>query len=403
MLTEGWDANTVTHVLGVRAFGTQLLCEQVVGRALRRMSYAANEAGVFEPEYAEVYGVPFSFIPCSGATADPKPGPLPTRVRALENRIASEITFPRLLGYRYDVAGERLNAHVTPESRLALSTADIPTRTENAPIVGEKSIHTLDDLKRHRPNEVAFLLAKLTLEKYFRDDEGNDKPWLFPQVLAIAKRWLDECVTLKDNTFPQLLLLIEFAHDAADRIYKAIVASSDGTAALKPILRPYDTLGSTRYVDFDTTRPIYATRADKCQVSHVVADTGSWEQKMAEALEEMPEVVRYVKNHNLGFTIPYTLNGDERNYIPDFIACVDDGHGSLNLLNLIVEVSGEQRKDKAAKVATARTLWVPAVNNHGGFGRWAFIEVADPWDAQNLIRGYIKQAQAAAAKDLQHA
>ncbi|MEK7760117.1 MAG: DEAD/DEAH box helicase family protein, partial [Nitrospirota bacterium] len=180
MLTEGWDANTVTHVLGVRAFGTQLLCEQVVGRALRRMSYAANEKGHFNPEYAEVYGVPFSFIPCSGATTDPKPGPLPTRVRALESRIACEISFPRLLGYRYDVAGERLTATFTDESRLALSTADIPTKTENAPIVGESSIHTLDDLKRHRPNEVAFLLAKLTLEKYFRDDDGNDKPWLFP-------------------------------------------------------------------------------------------------------------------------------------------------------------------------------------------------------------------------------
>ena len=329
MLTEGWDANTVTHVLGVRAFGTQLLCEQVVGRSLRRMSYAANDAGRFDPEYAEVYGVPFSFIPCSGATKDPKPGPLPTRVRALESRIASEITFPRLVGYRYDVAGERLTATFTDESRLALSTADIPTRTENAPIVGESSIHTLDDLRRRRPNEVAFLLAKLTLEKYFRQDgeiradrpkehkfDGDVRFWLFSQLLGIAKRWLAECVTLKDNTFPQLLLLIEFAHDATDRIYKAIVASTDGTAALKPILRPYDTVGSTRYVDFDTTRAVFATREDKCHISHVVADTDSWEQKMAQALEDMPEVIRYVKNHNLGFTIPYTLNGEEQQLHP---------------------------------------------------------------------------------------
>ena len=390
MLTEGWDANTVTHVLGVRAFGTQLLCEQVVGRALRRKSYAANEHGHFNPEYAEVYGVPFSFIPCSGATVDPKPGPLPTRVRALESRIACEITFPRLLGYRYDVVGERLNATFTDESKLVLSTADIPTKTENAPIVGESSIHTLDDLKRRRPNEVVFLLAKLTLEKYFRDDDGNDKPWLFPQLLDIAKRWLAECMTLKDNTFPQLLLLIEFAHDAADRIYKAIVASTDGTAALKPILRPYDTLGSTRYVDFDTTRPVFATREDKCHISHVVADTDSWEQKMAEALEDMSEVIRYVKNHNLGFTIPYTLNGEEKDYIPDFIACIDDGHGPDDLLNLIIEVTGEKRKDKAAKVATARTLWVPAINNHGSFGRWAFLEIDDPWDAKNIIHVFLK-------------
>ena len=402
MLTEGWDANTVTHVLGVRAFGTQLLCEQVVGRGLRRMSYAVNAKGRFNPEYAEVYGVPFSFIPCSGATTDPPPGPIPTRVRALESRIDCEITFPRLLGYRYDLAGERLTAKFTDQSGLALSTADIPTRTENAPIVGESSIHTLGDLRRRRPNEVAFLLAKLTLGKYFRDDDGNDKPWLFPQLLGIAKRWLDECVTLKDNTFPQLLLLIEFAHDAADRIYKAIVASTDGAAALKPIPHPYDTVGSTRYVDFDTTRPVFATRADKCHVSHVVADTDSWEQKMAEALENMPEVIRYVKNHNLGFTIPYTLNGEEKNYIPDFIACIDDGRGPDDLLNLIVEVTGELKKDKAAKVATARTLWVPAVNNHGGFGRWAFIEVVDPWDAQNLIRGFLQQLHLEPTREVAH-
>ena len=404
MLTEGWDANTVTHVLGVRAFGTQLLCEQVVGRGLRRMSYAVNAEGRFSPEYAEVYGVPFSFIPCSGATTDPKPGPLPTRVRALENRIDCEITFPRLLGYRYDVADERLTATFTDESRLTLSTADIPTKTENAPIVGESSIHTLDDLKRRRLNEVAFLLAKLTLETYFRDDDGNDKPWLFPQLLGIAKRWLAECVTLKDNTFPQLLLLIEFAHDAADRMFRSIppVSDADGQPALKPILRPYDTIGSTRYVDFDTTRSVYATMADKCHISHVVADTDSWEQKMAEALENMTEVIRYVKNHNLSFSIPYTLNGEEKNYIPDFIACIDDGRGPDDLLNLIVEVTGEKKKDKAAKVATARTLWVPAINNHGGFGRWAFIEVADPWDAQNLIRGFLRQAAAKSIKEVAH-
>ncbi len=254
-----------------------------------------------------------------------------------------------------------------------------------------------------RPNEVAFLLAKLTLEKYFRDDDGGDKPWLFPQLLAIARRWLAECVTLKDNTFPQLLLLIEFAHDAADRIYKAIVSGigfqpmgqhgQDARATLKPILRPYDTVGSTRYVDFDTTRAVYATKPEKCHVSHVVADTDSWEQKIAEALEDMPEVIRYVKNHNLGFTIPYTLNGEEHQYHPDFIAVLDDGHGSDDALNLLLEITGEKKKDKAAKVATARTLWVPAVNNHGGFGRWAFLEVADPWDAQNLIRGFLRKQQ----------
>jgi len=409
MLTEGWDAQTVTHILGVRAFETQLLCEQVVGRALRRMSYAANEAGHFEPEYAEVYGVPFSFIPCSGSTPEPKPGPMPTRVRALEERLDCELTFPRLVGYRYDFRGERLTATFTDDSRMTLSTEDLPTRVQLDPIVGESSIHTLEDLKRHRVNEVAFYLAKLVLEKYFRDDDGNEKPWLFPQLLGITKRWLAEYVRLKDNTFPQLLLLIDFMHHAADRIYRALVGDTgfqpvdehgqDACATLLPILRPYDTVGSTRHVDFDTTRPVFATREDKCHISHVVADTDSWEQKMAETLEAMPEVVRYVKNHNLGFTIPYTLNGEERQYIPDFIAHIktpspSEGEGrgeGGGVLNLILEVTGKKDKDKEAKVATARNLWVPAINNHGGFGRWDFMEIEDPWDAVTKIRTEIAE------------
>lgn len=405
MLTEGWDANTVTHILGVRAFGTQLLCEQVVGRGLRRMSYAANDEGHFEPEYAEVYGVPFSFIPSAGSSADP-PQPVPvTRVRALESRIACEITFPRLIGYRYEVRAERLRAEFDEDAQLYLSTKDVPTKTENAPIVGESSFHTLDDLRSKRLNEVAFLLAKLTLEKYFRQEppEGESKEgtvqdvqaWRFPDILRISKEWLDACVRCKDGTFLQLLLFTQLAHNAADRIYRAIVKASEEQRVLKPILRPYDTFGSTSYVDFDTTKPTLETRADKCHVSHVVADTDTWEQKLAETLEEMPEVVRYVKNQSLGFTIPYTVDGEMKNYVPDFIAVLRDRDDDEDVLNLIIEVTGEKKKEKEAKVQTARTLWVPAVNNHGQLGRWDFLEIQDPWNAANLIRSHLGQGSRA--------
>jgi type III restriction enzyme len=392
MLTEGWDANTVTHILGVRAFGTQLLCEQVVGRGLRRMSYVANDSGLFEAEYAEVYGVPFSFIPTSGASKDPKPGPIPTRVRALEERIGSEITFPRVLGYRYDLHEDRLPYHFSEDTHLALSPREVPTWTESAPIVGESSIHRLDELRERREQEVAFHLAKLVLERYFRDGDDIEKPWLFPQILRISREWLRECLTLQGDTFVQMLLLIEMRQHAAEKVYAAITGSEQGERTLKPILRPYDTLGSTRYVDFDTTKPVYATDPRKCHISYVVADTGSWEQKMAQVLEELEEVVAYVKNQGLGFTIPYTLHGTERGYLPDFIARVDDGNGPDDLLNLIVEVSGEAKKDKAAKVATARTLWIPAINNHGGFGRWAFVEITDPWDAKDTIRALLQES-----------
>lgn len=401
MLTEGWDANTVTHVLGIRAFGTQLLCEQVVGRGLRRISYDTEiqhvqvngnvvEIETFPVEYAEVYGVPFSFIPTRAAPAQGSPPKRPTRVRALEERIESEITFPRLLGYRYDLPGDRLTVEFKPDSHMAISTQDFPTRNVNAPIIGETSLHTLYDLSLRREQEVDFGLARRVLERYYQDDEGDVRPWLFPQLLKIVHEWRRTCLTLKDDMFVQALLFVELADKAAEKIYDAIVQSSEGEKAIKPIYRPYDTVGSTRYVDFDTARPVYPTHPDKCHISHVVADTGSWEQKMAQALEDMDEVVRYVKNHNLGFTIPYTHGGREKQYIPDFIAHIEDGHGPDDLLQLIVEVSGEAREDKAAKVATSRNLWVPALNNDAQHGRWAFIEISDPWDAKNTIRAILR-------------
>jgi len=383
MLTEGWDANTVTHIMGVRAFSTQLLCEQVVGRALRRRSYETNENGMFEPEYAEVYGVPFSFIPCSGSSNDKPPRNI-TRVRALDERITCEITFPRVIGYKYEVSPDRLSYTFNEDSRMVLSTELTPDKTVNAPIVGESTIHQLrSTLGMRREQEVAFQLAKAVLDKYFSETDGV-KPWLFPQLVSIARDWIAKCVTIKDNAFIQMLLITENRHYAAERIYNAIVWDIKGRAMLRPMLRAYDNIGSTRYVDFDTTRAVYATSPYKCHLNYMVADTESWEQKMAQSIEDMEEVICYVKNQGLEFAIPYVIEGEEKKYYPDFIVRLKDQRGDM--LNFIVEVTGEKRKEKASKVAAARNLWVPAINNHGGFGRWAFIEISDPWDAKNTIR-----------------
>ena len=396
MLTEGWDATTVTHILGVRAFGTQLLCEQVVGRGLRRMGRGLIEKTVngdkfetYPVEYAEVYGVPFSFIPCASTTIQVPVLIKSTRVRALEERQHLEITFPRLAGYKYDTPTEKLSASFGSESVFELSTKQVPTFVVVAPIVGQKEVHSLDELKAHRVQEVEFLLAKHVLEKFYKDDQGNLKQYLFPQVLGIVRQWINGSVVLKDDTFVQLLLLIENANLAADKIYAAITTAMAGQSTIKPILMAYDTVGSTRYVDFDTTKPVFATSPEKCHVSHVVADTDSWEQKLAHSLEQMEQVKSYVKNQGLGFMIPYQMGGEGKNYMPDFIVRLDDGHGPDDLLNLIIEVTGEKRADKEIKVSTAKDLWVPAVNNHGGFGRWAFLEIKDPWNAKNEITKYI--------------
>lgn len=395
MLTEGWDANTVTHILGVRAFGTQLLCEQVVGRGLRRMNYAPNPDGMFEPEYAEVYGVPFSFIPCSGSNSQPQVSQKTTWVRALEERINLEITFPRVTGYRYQIDSEKLQYQFDNRSIYQLTTLDIPTLTESHPIVGEGSIHKLDDLKEHREQEVAFFLAKNVLAKYFTSVEPdsseaapNYKPFLFPQVYEITKKWMQECLTLGDNTFTQLLLLYELADVAATKIWNSILKAEKGKKVLMPVLEPYDTMGYTRFVNFHTARPVYTTKADKCHISHVVCDTESWEQKMAQVIESMEETLSYVKNtQHLGFYIPYSKAGESHRYLPDFIVRLKNPQGDIT--NLIVEVTGESKKDKENKAETANNLWIPAINNHGGFGHWAYIEIRNPWNVEKEIRGIL--------------
>ncbi len=177
--------------------------------------------------------------------------------------------------------------------------------------------------------------------------------------------------------------------EAAARIYQAIVSSTPGEKRLLPRLRSYDKIGSTRYVDFDTARDVYKTDPYKYHISHVVLDS-SWEAKIAQVLESLPAVRSYVKNQGLGFNIPYTYQGKEHNYVPDYIVHLDDGHGLADLLNLIIEVSGEPKPEKAAKVAAARHLWIPAVNNAAEFGRWAFLEITDPWAAADLIQAILR-------------
>jgi type III restriction enzyme len=408
MLTEGWDANTVTHILGVRAFGTQLLCEQVVGRGLRRTSYVPMADGMFPVEYAEVYGVPFSFIPSTGeGVGGDQQQRKGSRVRALEDRAESEITFPRVLGYRQDIPEGRLEARFDQSSRMVLSARDLPLTVENAPIFGEGNVLTMEELKAHREQEVVFRLAKYVQERFFRDDQSHLQIWAFPQLLRIVREWTQRCVDLEDDAFPQLLLLTENTSNAADRINNAITRAQRGPAVLKPILQPYDTLGSTRYVAFDTLKATYPTN-EKCHVNFVTLDS-DWEAKLASTLEGMDEVEAYVKNQGLMFNIPYSIDGKERAYYPDFIVRVRGGsrfevQGSTaerspaqpetrgsqpETLNLILEVTGEKKVDKQVKVATARTLWVPAINNHGGFGRWAFLEIDNPWNAKSAIRAFL--------------
>lgn len=387
MLTEGWDVNTVTHILGIRAFSTQLLCEQVVGRALRRTDYFVNQTtGLLNPEYAEVYGVPFSFLKVD-RQATPQPPKVIHRVRALPDRQGRyEITYPRVQGYRYEVDEARLVARFTDESRTIIENE--PTTVTSAGYIGEESTETLEKIRQRREGTVITHLTGALLKRYFTDADGAEKYWLTPQLRRIVEQYVKTQVVLKDKMVIGYLSIGSYLSGALSKIHHAIVAGSLAQQTGKkilPIMAAYDSVGFTRYVDFQTTKEVSETV--KSHVNFVVADTKEWEQGVAKRLEQMPEVISYVKNQNLGFTIPYEHQGIGHGYYPDFIAKIMMSEQTI--LNLLIEVTGKKDDKKAVKVKTARELWVPAVNNAEVYGRWDFMEIQDIHETQSLIRAHI--------------
>lgn len=382
MLTEGWDANTVTHVLGIRAFGTQLLCEQVIGRALRRQSYELNDEGLFNVEYADVFGIPFDFT-AKPVIAPPQPPRETVQVKAVRpERDHLEIRFPRVEGYRVELPEERLSADFNDESVLELSPDLVgPSITRNSGIIGEGADMNLEHLGDMRPSSLVFNLTQRLLYTKWRDPGEDPKLHLFGQLKRITKQWLDTCLVCKGGTYPAQLMYQELADMACNRITAAITRQFLGERPIKALLDAYNPTGSTRHVRFNTSR---TDRWDtggpppKNQVNWVVLDS-DWEAEFCRVAEAHPKALAYTKNHNLGLEVPYRYGSEMRKYIPDFIVRVDDGHGESDLLNLIVEIKGYRREDAKEKKSTMETYWVPGVNHLGTYGRWAFAEFTDVW------------------------
>jgi type III restriction enzyme len=275
---------------------------------------------------------------------------------------------------------------------MTLTTKDVVTRVECDPIVGQPDIHTIEDLRSVRMQAVAFGLARRVLENHFRDDEDHPKVWLFPQLAEISQRWLKECLTCSSETYPQLLLLAEHSHRAAERIHQGIVQASGVAAVIKPILSELNPIGSTAGVEFDTLKPV--VDITKSHLNRMVLDS-DWEAKVGQALDAMAEVEAWVKNDRIGpdrkgLRIPYVHDGKQVDYIPDFIVRIRPEGGDI--LNLLIEVTGERREAKLAKAGTALNLWVPAVNNWGRLGRWDYLEIHDPWMAMDEIRSKVAGA-----------
>ncbi|WP_298648648.1 BPTD_3080 family restriction endonuclease [uncultured Tistrella sp.] len=381
MLTEGWDANTVTHILGVRAFGTQLLCEQVVGRGLRRQSYELNADGLFDVEYADILGIPFDFT--AKAVVAPPAIPRETvRVRAVRpERDPLEIVFPRVEGYRVDLPDDRIDAEFSADSVLEL-TPDLvgPSIVKCRGIVGEEVDLTVEHLDGMRPSTVIYHLTRHMLYTRFRDPGEAPKLHLFGQMKRVVRRWMEGWLRCAGGTTPAQLIYTEIADMAAERIIAAINRAilgqdglrSPGGGRIRAILDPYNPSGSSRHVNFTTSKPLrWQTSPDHCHVDLVICDS-EWEAEFCRVAEAHPQVRAYVKNQGLGLEVPYLDGNIPHRYLPDFILRIDDGRPDL--LNLIVEIKGFRGRDARIKAETMHTHWVPGVNNLGQFGRWAFAE-----------------------------
>ena len=382
MLTEGWDANTVTHVLGVRAFGTQLLCEQVIGRALRRQSYDLNEEGLFNVEYADVLGIPFDFTAKPVISSPQKPRETIQVMAVRPDRDALEITFPRVAGYRVELPEERLTAEFNEDSILEL-TPDLvgPSITKNAGIIGadvDLSLKHLEDLRR---STLLFHITQRLLYTKWRDPGEEPKLYLFGQLKRITKQWLDECLLCKGGTYPAQLMYQELADMACERITAGITRTLADKRPIKAVLDPYNPTGSTLHVKFNTSKASrWQTDSRRCHINWVILDS-DWEAEFCRVVEAHPNVKAYVKNQSLGLEVPYRYGSQMRKYIPDFVVLVDDGHGD-DLLHLVVEIKGYRREDAKEKKTTMETYWVPGVNNSGQHGRWAFVEFTDVYQME---------------------
>ena len=396
MLTEGWDARTVTHIVGLRPFESQLLCEQVVGRGLRRSQY--QDLSI--EEEAKVYGVPFEIIPFKAPPRGPAPPPPKTHhVFALPERAELEIRFPRVESYAYAIRS-RIAVDWESVPRLIMDPLDVPpdvlvkalawTATDRPTLFGpgKTDMVSMDAWRRgHRRQELEYELARTLTKRYAGTPTCEVPPHvLFPQMLRLVRRFLAEKVEARGGYD----LLDAFLNPYYGWIIETLTQSirpdaESGEAPEMPVYEAQRGPGSTKDVDFYTSRE---TRdVTKSHLNAVVLDTKTWEQSAAFYLETNDSVISFAKNAGLGFAIPYLHNGQYHEYMPDFLVRLQAEGSEIG--TLILETKGY---DKLAEVKRAAALrWVAAVNADGQYGRWAYRMINEPGETSIAISSAISE------------
>ena len=399
MLTEGWDARTVTHIVGFRQFGTQLLCEQVSGRALRRVAYDADDDGLLYPEYADILGIPFANLGRGLGPGDgPAPPPPPPHytVAALPDRRSYAIRWPNLGGYRRGDAGRlivqappdwnAIESHAVPEHSAAL--------VKTTPQAQAGASNELDRQPATR-QEFAYLVAKHAVDRLAETELDNAaiaRRQLFQDLLAVVRsaieagklagpaaagRWPNRNTESPRQAALWLLNAVGLAHPQA----------ADPGAVIGLDANPR-WLDMSRLTEYKSNRR-YRHDTAKSQVNIAVCDS-DWETQVAAALDAHPAVRRWIRNERLGWTIPYRWDGMNRQYEPDFIAVVPLDNGQE--LHVVIEVKGLEYAGDAEKRRWTEEYWLPAVNTHPEYsknGPWAYIYVDEtPLDlTTNLTMG----------------
>jgi type III restriction enzyme len=385
MLSEGWDAKNVTHIMGLRAFTSQLLCEQVIGRGLRRVGYDKDENGLFVPEYVNVFGVPLSVFVDAGEGGEMPPPPKHSQqIESLPARNEFEVRWPNLL--RVDtIVKPALSVQWSKVPDLHLDPAQTVITAELAPAVGgatDLSKTTNIDLSQlpeeFREQRIVFQAARKAFDQLAGKFTGN-REYLVFQLIRLVEQFLGSKKLVIQSLFHaegvrrRILVALNM-----DLIVQHVVkhVQQQNVASIEPVFDPEQPIGSTRAMrTWYTTKGNQPTR--KSQISHVVGDS-SWEIYAATLFDTSDKVSAYVKNDHLGFQIHYLWGGSRRRFIPDFIVRLANGR------NLALEIKGEDSPMNSAK-RDALSLWVRAVNAKGGFGRWCCDVAFKPAEIHDIL------------------
>lgn len=393
MLSEGWDAKTVTHILGLRAFSSQLLCEQVVGRGLRRTSYdLAEGSDMFTPEYVNIFGIPFTFLPHeSDEQGTPPTTPPKTQVEALKERSEYEIRWPNII--RLDrVFKPQLTVDLDKIDMLELNAADTRLRADLAPIIDGKT-----DLTKCTEIDLQKLDAELRMQRIVFEASGQvydlmKTSWqneatkfaLLGQVIRLVEEYLKSGAIVINpplfNTDPvrQRIIYMMNMNKIVQHLWSFI--KLEQTEKIAPIFDPNKKIRSTADMPtWFTSKPCYITKTS--QISHCVFDS-AWESTESCVIEKNPHVIAWAKNDHLGFEILYVFDGVVRKYLPDFLIRLDNGK------TLILETKGQEtRRDKEKRKALSE--WVSAVNSLGEYGEWCNDVSYNIADVDGIIARYI--------------